>query len=205
MTATRARRPFVIGVTGNIACGKSTVLEILSELGAETIDADRLYHSLIEPGQPLATAILNRFGDAVAGPGDSIDRAALARIVFSDPKALSDLDAITHPVVISAARNKIALSRSRVVAIDAIKLVESGMYRECDQVWLVECNPEIELERLIHRNGLSRDQALQRIGAQPPLEQKRRVADLIIDNDGDRAETRRQVESAWSRISILPS
>lgn len=196
-------RPFVIGVTGAIATGKSTVLAMLAELGADTIDADRLYHELIAPGTPLNTALADRFGAGIVAPDGTIDRRALGVIVFSDPTALQDLDRITHPAVISAARDRIASSAAAVVAIDAVKLVESGMDALCDRVWVVTCDDASQLARLQARNALSIDEARRRIAAQPPLEPKLARADLVIDNSGDRESTRAQVAVAWARLPIL--
>lgn len=204
MAARTGERPFVIGVTGNIACGKSTVLAMLRELGAETIDSDLLYHELIAPGRPLWSALRDRFGEGIVDAGGQIDRRALGAIVFSDPRALADLDAITHPAVIAAAVDLIEKTDARVVAIDAVKLVESGMDRVCDRVWLVECSPEVEIERLMLRTGFSREEALRRIRAQPELDGKRDKADLIIDNSGDIESTRQQVRAAWAGLPILP-
>jgi dephospho-CoA kinase len=205
MTEKGHNRPYVIGVTGNIACGKSAVLAMLRELGAETIDADRLYHELISPGSPLWKALRDRYGDGIVADTGQIDRRALGSIVFSDPVALADLDRITHPAVIDAALHRINFSPARVVAIDAVKLVQSGMADLCDQVWLVECGSPVQLERLVHRNGLSEEEARRRIAAQPPLEPVRSVADVVIDNSGPLDKTRRQVQRAWSAISILQS
>jgi dephospho-CoA kinase len=193
-------RPRVIGVTGNIACGKSTVLNILQELGAETIDADLVYRELIAPGEPLWQALRERFGEEVLGPDGAIDRKVLGRIVFSDPQALRDLDHLTHPAVIAAIRAQIAMSSNPVVAVDAVKLIESGMNALCDAVWLVTCSERVQLERLMRRNQLSEPEARLRIDAQPSLEAKRGVADLMIDNSGSLDETRRRVQKAWDRL-----
>jgi dephospho-CoA kinase len=201
----QARRPYVIGVTGNIACGKSLVLEMLRDLGADTVDADRLYHELIAPGLPLWSELRGRYGDTIVAANGEIDRRALGRIVFSDPDALADLDRITHPAVITAALERIHASKSDVVAVDAVKLVQSGMADFCDQVWLVECAPRIQLARLIDRNGLSEEEAASRIAAQPALDPARKRADLTIDNGGTIADTRRQVEEAWRELPILQS
>jgi dephospho-CoA kinase len=198
-------RPFVIGVTGNIACGKSLVLGMLRDLGAETIDADKLYHNLIEPGMPLWEALRARYGDEIIAPTGEIDRRALGSIVFADPAALSDLDRITHPAVMVATNQLIDASRSAVVAVDAVKLVQSGMAEGCDQVWLVECDPAYQYARLMARNGLSDADAGRRIAAQPTLDEVRARSDLVIDNSGDVAETRRQVVNAWRELPILHS
>jgi dephospho-CoA kinase len=195
-----AARSFVIGVTGNIACGKSTVLGALAELGAETIDADAVYHELIAPKRPLWQALVACFGDRIVAPDGKIDRRALGAIVFADPARLAELDALTHPAVVAAVRARIAESAARVLAIDAVKLVESGLGADCDQIWLVECEPEQQVARLMARNGLTRDEAARRVAAQPPLDEKRRLSDVVIDNSGTVAATRKQVERAWRAV-----
>lgn len=198
------RRPYVIGVTGNIACGKSTVLRALADLGAATIDADRVYHDLIAPGRPLNDALVARFGPSIRSADGSIDRRALGAIVFADPAALADLDRLTHPAVRQEVLRRIDASDAAVVAIDAVKLVESGFDRFCDAVWLVECTPEQQLERLMHRNALTAEEARRRIAAQPALEPKRAAASVIIDNSGDEAETRVRIQNRWRELPILP-
>jgi dephospho-CoA kinase len=205
MTEQGQNRPYVIGVTGNIACGKSAVLAMLRDLGAETFDADRLYHELISSGSPLWKALRNRYGDGILADTGEIDRRELGSIVFADPAALADLDRITHPAVIDAALHRIQISPASVVAIDAVKLVQSGMAALCDQVWLVECAPTVQLERLVLRGGLSEEEARRRIAAQPPLEPARAVAHIVIDNSGPLDQTRLQVQRAWSAIPILQS
>lgn len=193
-----SRRPYVIGVTGNIASGKSLVLDFLRDLGAETIDADRVYHNLIEPGAPLLVALRERFGDAIVRPDGTLDRQALGRVVFADPGALADLDALTHPAVVAKIRDLIAESEATTVAVDAVKLIESGLDRDCDAMWIVVCDSQIAIGRLMERNGLSRAEALARIAAQPPIAPKFASAEVVIDNGGTRDATRSQVERAWA-------
>lgn len=200
----RARRPYVIGVTGNIACGKSTVLRALAELGAQTIDADRVYHELIAPRMPLNDALVARFGPAIRAADGAIDRRALGALVFADMSALADLDRLTHPAVHAELTRRIAACRAPVLAVDAVKLVEAGLHRDCDAVWLVECTPEQQVERLMHRNGITRADAQRRIAAQPPLGPKRAAATTVIDNRGSEAGTRSQVVQLWRQRSILP-
>jgi dephospho-CoA kinase len=201
--AAPARVPFVIGVTGNIACGKSTVMRMLAELGAETIDADALYHELIAPGGPLVTRIRERFGESVVDSAHGIDRKALGQIVFADPSALRDLERITHPAVVAAAKARIAGSRHAVAAIDAVKLVESGLIDSCDQLWLVTCDPDVQRARLIARGGLSEADADRRLAAQPPVATKTAIANVRIDNSGAIERTRGQVLAAWASLPIL--
>jgi dephospho-CoA kinase len=206
MTAEAAGRgepahPLLIGVTGNIACGKSTVMRFLGELGAELIDADAVYHRLIAPRKPLWHALVARFGNDIVNPDGTIDRRALGRIVFADAAALADLDRLTHPAIVAAIRARVAGARRPVVAVDAVKLIESGMAAICDAVWLVRCEREQQLARLCARNGLSRAEAEQRIAAQPSLTDKIRFVDAVIDNSGSIERTREQVIAAWNALS----
>src|SRR3954453_20639545 len=131
---TEFKRPFVIGVTGRIACGKSSVLAQLGEKGAETIDADRVYHELIRPNMPLWHALREQFGRDIVGNDDEIDRRALGSIVFSDTNALRRLDEITHPAITEELIRRIAGTSADVIAVDAVKLVESGMDKYCDAI-----------------------------------------------------------------------
>ena len=198
-------RPFVLGLTGNIACGKSTVLGMLAELGAEAIDADQVYHGLICPGAPLWEALRRRFGSGIIAPDGVIDRRALGAIIFANPQALADLDALTHPAVVDEVGRLIAQSRARVLVVDAVKLIESGLDRACQALWLVTCRPDQQIDRLRHRNGLSQQEAESRVAGQPPLAAKLRRADAVIDNSGSFEETRRQVDRAWGLLPIPAS
>lgn len=200
-TKAAAKRPrTVIGVTGNIACGKSTVVGMLRELGAVPIDADKVYHELIRPGEPLWQTLRQRFGSTIVAADDTIDRRALGGIVFSDPAALADLDKLTHPAVVAAIRHQLARISGGTVVIDAVKLVESGLNADCDQLWIVVCEPEQQIDRLVARNGISRAAAEQRLRSQPPLKPKLASADVIIDNGGTLDATRRQVDTAWHTL-----
>jgi dephospho-CoA kinase len=190
----------VIGLTGNIACGKSTVLRILAVLGAVTIDADTVYHELIAPGSALQASIRDRFGSGVVAADGTIDRAALGRIVFNNAAALADLDALTHPAVVADIRQRLSEIDARVVVIDAVKLVESGLADDCDQLWVVTCPPGIEIDRLMGRNGLDRADAERRVASQPPATDKVARAAAVINNGGDLNETRAQVAACWRTL-----
>jgi dephospho-CoA kinase len=195
------RRPFVIGVTGDIACGKSTVMGMLADLGAATIDADAVYHELIAPGMPLLAALRGRFGPGVVAADGGLDRRALGAIVFGDAVALADLDRLTHPAVIAEIRRRLAASTAPIVAVDAVKLIESGLAADCDEVWIVTCDPTQQVARLMARNGLTAEAAARRVAALPPLAPKLAAADVVIDNSGDLAATRRQVEAAFDQAT----
>lgn len=194
------RRPYVIGVTGNIACGKSLVLDTLAKLGAETIDADRVAHEVMAPGTPTAERVIAAFGEEIRGPDGGINRRALGAIVFRDPDKLALLDSLAHPPTVAAIRERVAASTAAVVAIDAIKLFEAGVAEDCDEVWVVTCTPEQQVERLMRRNGFDREEALRRIQAQPPQEEKVRRGDRVIDNSGTVENTVAQVKAAWDAL-----
>jgi dephospho-CoA kinase len=212
---------YLIGLTGNIACGKSSVLAMLEQLGAQVIDADRVTHMLQQPGEPVYDAIVAQFGPGIlAAPGGAIDRRALGAIVFADPAALRQLEQIVHPAVharieawlkslgdrgwgMGDGKNQALspLSHPPVAVIDAIKLLESGWKPLCNAIWVVTCTPEQQIERLIATRGLSASEAQTRVAAQPPQADKVAQADVVIDNSGSLEETRRQVETAWRSIT----
>jgi dephospho-CoA kinase len=196
------RDRFILGVTGNIASGKSTVSRMLAELGATVIDSDLVYRELVSAGQPLLTQLAERFGRQVIAPDGSLDRAALGTVVFADSAALADLDRITHPAVIAEVDARVGRIRDGVVVLDAVKLIESGHAEGCDAVWVVVTDPEIQVRRLMERNGLPEVEARRRVAAQPSLEAKLARADLVIDNSGTREETREQVMRAWNQLPI---
>lgn len=198
---------YLIGLTGNIACGKSSVVAILRELGAHTLDADQVTRRLQEPGTPVYERIVALFSPAVAtAPNGPLDRRALGAIVFSDPVALAQLEAIVHPAVHDAIEEWLAevaqhAPSPTVAVIDAIKLLERGWKDVCDAVWVVTSTPEQQAARLIQERGLSEAEAWQRINAQPPQAEKIAQADVVIDNSGTREHTRAQVVNIWQRIS----
>ena len=187
----------VLGVTGNIATGKSTVVGILRELGAHHIDADLVYRDLVAPGQPLLARLGEHFGDAIIDGDGSLDRKALGAIVFSDPHRLRELDELTHPAVIEETDRRAEAIRAGVIVMDAVKLVESGHAEVCDEVWLVTAPEEMQMRRVMKRNGVDADEARRRVAAQPPLEPKMERADVVIDNSGTLAELRQQVLDEW--------
>jgi dephospho-CoA kinase len=191
---------YVIGVTGGIATGKSSVLDLLAQRGAATIDADAVYHELIGPHGQLVQPIVARFGADMLAADGSIDRRALAGIVFADRAALADLDAITHPSVSALVRQRIENADKAVVAVDAVKLIESGMADLCDSVWLVVADPLVQRRRLMERNGLSAEEAELRLAAQPDEAYRRERADVVIENSGTRADLARQVDVAWQLV-----
>jgi len=196
---------YVIGLTGNIATGKSTVARILADLGALVIDADRVAHATMRPGTAVWEEIRRAFGPDILLPDGRIDRRRLGEIVFRDPGALSLLEQIVHPAVRRVLRRRLQRLRRgpnppRVVVIEAIKLLEGGLRPLCDQVWLVVAPREVQIERLVRTRSLTPEQAAVRIDAQPPVEPKLREADVVIRNDGTLADLERQVREAWAKL-----
>jgi dephospho-CoA kinase len=193
---------YLIGLTGNIATGKSAVLRILRQLGAKAIDADALVHQLMAKRMPVWQAILGQFGGEILGPEGEIDRGKLGAIVFADAEALKRLEAIVHPAVAVRAGELIRQAAEPVVVVEAIKLIEAGWHRTCDALWVVTCPKEQQLKRLMRTRKLSRQEALLRIEAQPPQEEKVALADVVIDNSGNLKETREQVKREWERLEV---
>ena len=188
----------VIGLTGNIGVGKSTVMAMLRSLGADVIDADRVAHEVMRPGEAAYEGIVAAFGADVLAADGAIDRVKLGGQVFRDAAALQRLEAIVHPAVFVRIQERLATSPAPVVVIEAIKLLEAGLSLTlCDTVWVVTAPVEQQVERLLRTRQLSRTEAELRIHAQPPQEEKIRRADVVIDNSGALAETRAQVEAAW--------
>jgi dephospho-CoA kinase len=190
-----------IGLTGPIGCGKSTVAGWLAGRGAVVVDADEVARAVSAPGEPGHDAVLAVFGDAVRVDDGTLDRAALARIVFRDPDALRRLEAIVHPLVrtrILAAIDAARAADAPAVVVEAIKLVEGGLASICDEVWLVTCASTVQRERVIDR-GLDPADADRRIAAQAGLvERVRPVATRVIDTSGPLDDARSRVAAAWA-------
>lgn len=191
---------YIIGLTGNIATGKSVVSKMLERLGAEAIDADALVHELMEKGTPVWQAVVQEFGQGILGHEGNIDRKKLGSIVFADEAALHCLEALVHPAVIARTEELIESSQEPVVVVEAIKLIEAGMDQTCDALWVTTCSKEQQLARLVEQRGLTEEEARQRIEAQSPQEAKLARADVVIDNSRSLDETWRQVKREWDRI-----
>lgn len=184
----------VIGLTGNIGCGKSTVAAMLREHRVATIDADEVAREIRRPGSPESRRILDRFG--------TLDPAVLARTAFDDPAALADLEAIVHPRVRDLVAQRLDSLRERgatVAAVEAIKLLESPLRERCDQVWVVVCRPQDAMRRLVAR-GLTKAEVLDRRANQLAQAEMVDAADVVIDGSADIAETLRQVEAALAGL-----
>lgn len=190
----------IIGLTGGIGCGKSAVGALLRELGAEYADADQVVHGLLTAGSPTVERVARRFGPEVLAPGGGVDRRRLAAIVFGDPAALRDLEALLHPAVRAELRRRMAASAAPAFVVDAIKLIESGLYREVDSVWVVTCRPDEQRRRLVELRGMTPEEAEARIAVQPDQATRLAHADVVIENDGTLEDTRAQVAAAWRRM-----
>ncbi|MGD9099785.1 MAG: dephospho-CoA kinase [Anaerolineae bacterium] len=191
MTAQR-----LIGLTGNIATGKSTVAAMLAELGATVIDADKIAHQVMRRGSAVYERIVEAFGLGVVGADGEIDRQHLGRTVFEDTQALRRLEEIVHPAVGVEIQRRIAAARTPLIVLEAIKLIEAGLHHLCQALWVTTCPSEQQIDRLMRDRALSFEGAALRVGAQPPQAQKISLADVVIDTSDDMAETRRQVEAA---------
>jgi dephospho-CoA kinase len=198
--------PILLGLTGNIACGKTTVGQMLLALeAARYIDADLVVHQLYEPGQAIYAGVVAAFGPEILTPEGAIDRRRLGNIVFNDAEALRRLEAIVHPAVGTAIVSAIqAEPPDAVIVLDAVKLLEGGTGALCKSRWLVICDEEQQLRRLMDRDGFSEEEARARLRAQPPIAPKLPLVDEVIDNSGTLEATRAQVEAAWARFKALP-
>lgn len=201
---------YLIGLTGNIGCGKSTVVGLLAARGAQVLDADQVTRQVMAVGQPAYQQIVAAFGaEILADPDGPIDRPALGRIVFGDVAQLRRLEGIVHPATRTAIlawlaeRNVEAGQQRQPTVIDAIRLIEAGYPTLCDSVWVVTCDEREQLRRLVEQRGMSETDARQRIAAQPPQREKVAVADVVIDNSGTLEQTEQQVAAAWATIQQL--
>jgi len=205
----------VVGLSGGIGSGKSTVSRQLAALGATVIDADAIVHELQAPGSPMLAEIAAAFGPGVIDAEGRLDRAALGAIVFRDAAARARLGAITHPPVVAEIARRVALARSqraRVVVLDIPLLFEgrkagtgTAAALGLDATIVVWAPEQAQIERQVARDGCSRDEALRRIRAQLPLHEKKALADFVIDNSGTPEETQRQVRALWEILSRAPA
>lgn len=199
MTQIAAERT-LIGLTGNIATGKSTVAAMLADLGATVVDADKTAHEVMRRGSEVYVQIVAAFGkEIVAGDGE-IDRKQLGNIVFDNPAQLRRLEGIVHPATATVVRERIARAETPVVVVEAIKLIEAGWHQICHALWVTTCPQEQQIARLMAERSQSREEAQQRVNAQPPQSDKIELADVVIDTSGEIDQTRRQVEAAWEAV-----
>ena len=199
----KPNRPVLrIGLTGGIASGKTTVRQILAELGAYVLDADDLVHELMQPGGAAYDPVLQRFGRGILDSDGAIDRTALGRIVFHDADERAALNAIVHPLVRTEADRRMndEVGYAAIAVFDAALLVESGAYRHFDRLIVLSCSVGTQLQRLVAREGISVVEAQARITAQAPLSDKLAVADYVIDTGGTIRETREQTDKVFADL-----
>jgi dephospho-CoA kinase len=190
---------YVIGLTGNIATGKSLVRRMLEHLGAYTIDADGLAHQVMTPRAPAYKPVIQMFGQWILDSEKRIDRTKLGAVVFSHPDALAKLEALTHPIIGKAIDTLITRARHKVIVVEAIKLLEGPLADQVDTIWVVDAGDEVQLRRLMQR-GLSKLEAMKRIQVQNPQSEKLARAGVVINNTGTPEETWLQVRAAWTQI-----
>lgn len=196
-----SRRSLVIGLTGNIATGKSTILNYLTEKCAFIIDADKLGHRVIEPGGPAYDAVVRAFGKGILREDGTIDRQKLGKIVFSNPIDLGRLEKIVHPKIFDLGKQEIADNESPVIVLEAIKLLEAGLMSTlCDEIWVVTSSMGNQLRRLLETRRMEEGEAIRMIELQPPQAAKVNQADRVIDNDGSLAELHAQLDAIWDEL-----
>ena len=190
----------IVGLTGNIATGKSTVMRLAEEKGALALDADVVVHEILATDPGVQRSVVDAFGSGVRQSDDEIDRAALAAIVFEDESALRTLELILHPRVRERLFRHIDRHQATVVFIEAIKLLEGGLAAECDQIWVTRCPVSTQVERLMTYRHLDAETAQMRVSAQSDQELKAAMADVVIDTGGTLERTRAYFEMAWRRL-----
>ena len=196
-----------VGLTGSIAVGKSFVLSVLGELGCATFDADKIAHSVMEPGREAYSDIVREFTDSVLSEAGQIDRAKLGAIVFADAERRKRLNEIVHPRVIEE-QNRMLGEAERadpagIAVVDAALMIESGGYKRFDKLIVVYCDLETQIKRLIGRNQITREDAERRVAAQMSSEEKRRYADYEINTSGTMEETRHRVTEVYNELRRL--
>jgi dephospho-CoA kinase len=195
----------VIGLTGGIGSGKSTVGAMLRDLGAAFIDADKVGHRLLKEDNDLKWSIVSAFGEIILDQNEAIDRRKLARIVFCDPSALRKLNEITHPAISQAVSEEVADFRSQgfnVAVVEAALLVEAGWMKQTDVIWLTEAPPDVVLRRLVDNMGYTPNEAQSRISCQTSNEERRRYAAAVINTNTSLEELRSQVRDLWQLLSL---
>lgn len=198
-----------VGLTGGIGCGKSHILREFYKLGVYTIDADEIAHEVILPDQPAYQDILKTFGSEILTSDQTIDRKKLGEKVFTDQRAREKLNEIVHPLVLQEEARRVAKFEERedpispIVMVDAALMIEAESYRKYDFVIVVYCHPQIQLQRVMARDKLTEEEALQRIQSQMPLLEKIKYADYIIENSGTLHETNEQVKHIFTELVHL--
>jgi dephospho-CoA kinase len=193
----------VIGLTGNIATGKSSVLDYLARLGAYIIDADKLAHQSMTPEGQAYHAVVAEFGPAILNADKTINRKALGQIVFTNADLLNKLEQIVHPAVFAMTLKLVETAPSSVIVLEAVKLLEAGpMFSQVDEVWVVTARPEVQLKRLMENRGMDETTARQRMGMQSPQAAKINQADRVIDNSGTLDELYAKLDKIWAQLKV---
>jgi dephospho-CoA kinase len=196
-----SRKSLVIGLTGNIATGKSTILNYLVGKCALIIDADKLGHRVIEPGGPAYDAVVRTFGKEILREDGTIDRKKLGKIVFTNPLDLGRLEKIVHPKIFDLGKQEIADNESPVIVLEAIKLLEAGLMSTlCDEIWVVTSSLTTQLRRLLESRKMEENEARRMIDLQPPQAAKVNQADRVIKNDGSLTELHAQLDAIWEDL-----
>jgi dephospho-CoA kinase len=191
---------YVIGLTGNIATGKSVVRRMLEHLGAYTIDADALSHRVISKGAPGYQPVLDTFGKWLLGQDGQINRSRLGHLVFADKEALKQLEDIIHPYISQAIDILAKRASQQVIVIEAIKLLESDLRNRCDTIWVTDAPQQVQVERLMRKRGMSQEEALQRVQVQSAQKEKVAAAQIVVTNNGSYDDLWKQVSDAWKHI-----
>jgi dephospho-CoA kinase len=196
-----------VGLTGSIAVGKSFVLSVLKDLGCHVIDADQIAREVVTPGAPGFDLLIQTFGKDIVSADGTLNRAKLGAIVFADKAKRQQLNAILHPSIIAAQDRELQRVEKQdpngIAVVDAALMIESGGYKRFAKLIVVYCEPEIQIQRLLKRDRLSREDAERRIASQMPQEEKKKYADFVIDTSGSFESTHKQVEVVFSELRKL--
>jgi len=195
----------VIGLTGNIGSGKSTVSRKLKDLGATVIDADQVARDVVKPGTPALRKIVQAFGSGILNDDGTLNRKKLGALAFQDPAARAVLNQITHPWIKEAILGEVEKYRrqpasNQIVVVEAPLLIEVDLHHGLDEIWVVQVDERVQLERLMNRDGITAFEASQRIASQLPQAEKLKYATRVIDNSGSEAETKKQVARHWASL-----
>lgn len=195
-----------VGLTGSIAVGKSFVLGVFRELGCSVLDADKVARDVVEPGTIGLERVVETFGETIVRSDGSLDRAALGSIVFADEKKRLQLNAIVHPLVFAEQdrwlRAQEALNPNVIAIVDAALMIESGGYKRFDKLIVVWCDPDLQLQRLMTRDNIEREDAVRRIASQMPQSEKKKYADFLIDTSKSYEDTRKQTAEVFDRLTL---
>lgn len=199
-----------VGLTGGIACGKSYTLKEFQKLGVYGIDSDEIAHQVISPHGPAFADVVEAFGESVLDAGGRINRKALGSIVFSNPEAREKLNAIVHPHIfaeedrlLAALESDLSNVRPGIAMVDAALTIETGSYKRYDRLIVVYCHPEIQLRRLMFRDGCTEEEALARMQSQMPVMEKLKFADFVIDNSGKLSNTAEQIQQTYAELVAI--